>query len=360
MVGTALRQIPEPLTVSAMSAYRTSTRRERATRPVHPDRTERRVPRATLTSTEAASLFAVHTSTVKRWCNEGDLPSELTPGGHRRIRVDAAAGFARDRGILTVLTPFHPFESHVWSAFHAIATGSSYGPLHALALQWTRRGDFERLEQLYLALGRADFISFCDFCDHAVRGLLAEVGEEWEKGRMRVGDEHMVTQAITAVLQVLRREWQQERAATRARYGAEASRPRQPVAVVGTPEGNHHAVGALCIRLLLERMGWRVFYPGADVPIGDFGVIQMSREADLVCISLPPGGSLGDVARCLSTLAARYDHARPFSVAFGGSTTLALEGRIEERPFRSVTFHHDCASLREALERDLETLQGTP
>jgi excisionase family DNA binding protein len=36
-----------------------------------------------LTSTEAASLLDVHPSTVKRWCNDGELDSELTPGGQR-------------------------------------------------------------------------------------------------------------------------------------------------------------------------------------------------------------------------------------------------------------------------------------
>jgi excisionase family DNA binding protein len=316
-------------------------------------------PRASLTSTEAASLFAVHPSTVKRWCNEGNLPSRLTPGGHRRIRIDDAAGFARARGIPTLLAPFHPFESHVWTALRAIETTGSHGALHALALQWVRSGDFERLERLYLALGRADFLSFADLCDHAIRGLLAQVGDEWQKGRMRVGDEHMVTQAITGALHGLRHEFLQERAALR-RSGSTLSASPQPVAVVGTPEGNHHAIGALCIRLLLERTGWTVFYPGPDVPIEDFGVIQMSREADLVCISLPPGFGLGDVTRCLSSLAARYDRARPYSVAFGGSTGLELEREISPGPFKSVAFYRDCASLLTALERGSTTRGQIP
>jgi excisionase family DNA binding protein len=322
------------------------------------DRIERR---SELTSTEAANLLAVHPSTVKRWCNDGDLPSELTPGGHRRIPIDAAVGFARDRGIPTVLAPFRPYEPHVWNAFQAIENDRSYAALHALALQWTRRGDFERIEQLYLALGRADFITFCDFCDHAVRGLLVEVGEQWQKGRMRVGDEHMVTQAITGALLVLRREWlDRTGSGSIDANGVRPPRTDRPVAVVGTVEGNLHAIGALCVRMLLERMGWIVYYPGVDVPIEDFGIIQMSREADLVCISLPPGGALGDVTRCLSSLANRYDRARPFSVAFGGSTTLSLEGEVEEGPFRSVAFYQECASLREALEQGLGTQQGRP
>jgi methylmalonyl-CoA mutase cobalamin-binding subunit len=126
----------------------------------------------------------------------------------------------------------------------------------------------------------------------------------------------------------------------------------RPVAVVGTLEGNHHQLGALCIRLLLERSGWQVFYPGADVPVEDFGVIQMSRDASLVCISLPPAGSLGDVDRSLGVLRHYYDRARPSSVVFGGPS-LTLEGVIDEGPFEEIVFMQQCTAMREALERGL-------
>jgi excisionase family DNA binding protein len=307
-----------------------------------------------LTSTEAASLLDVHPSTVKRWCNDGELDSELTPGGHRRISMRDAMALARDRGIPTVLTPFHPFESHVWTVLRAIVEQGSYRELIALAMQWTRRGEFDRLEQLFLALGREAAIPFRDFCDRAVRGLLAAVGHEWERGKLRVGDEHMATQAITGALLVLRREW------IVAEGPRRNGRPdERPVAVVGTLEGSQHALGALCVRMLLEREGWRVFYPGADVPIEDFGVIQKGREASLICVSLPSAGSLGDVARTLSVLREQYDRARPFSVAFGGAAAGSLEGEIHESPFQSVAFYPDCASLEDALAAGLGSAAPT-
>lgn len=307
-----------------------------------------------LTSTETASLLDVHPSTVKRWCNDGDLAFDQTPGGHRRIRVDAAVRFARERGIRTILAPFHPFEPHVWTALQAIQNESAYGPLHALALQWARRGEFERLEQLYLTLGRQEWLSFCDFCDHAIRGLMTSVGDEWQKGKLRVGDEHMVSQAMTGALMGLRREWMDERVHLHVENGNGNGRGRsRPVAVVGTMEGNHHQIGALCVRLLLERMGWDVYYPGPDVPVEDFGVIQMSRGASLVCISLPPSGTIGDVSRTLDVLGEFYDRARPYSVLFGGASYLGLEGNLRNGPFDSVAFLQECRTLHQALEEGL-------
>lgn len=337
-------------------------------------------PQTELTSTETASLLDVHPSTVKRWCNDGELESDQTPGGHRRIRIDKAVDFARRRGIRTVLTPFHPFEPHVWTALRAATEDGSFEPLHGLALQWARRGEFERLEQLYLALGREESLSFVEFCDRAVRGLMTSVGDEWQDGKLRVGDEHMVSQAMTAALITLRREWIDGRdGALGAGNGTNGSHAGssgddagtmgdgegahgngsgrlvrgRPRAVVGTMEDNQHQMGSLCVRLLLERKGWEVFYPGADVPVEDFGAIQRSREASLVCISLPMAGTIGDVSRTLSILSGLYDRARPYSVVFGGGGSLELEGKVTEGPFESVGFLRECGSLSEAVDDGL-------
>lgn len=306
-----------------------------------------------LTTSDTATLLDVHPSTVKRWCNEGELASEVTPGGHRRISIDAAMAFAAERAIPTILTPFHPYEPHVWIALRAITEDGSFGEMISLALQWAKRGEFERLEQLYLTLGRADSLSFADFCDSAVRGLLASIGEEWELGKLRVGDEHMVTEAVTGALHALRREWLDGQPERSAAPSGRVPADDRPVAVVGTLEGNRHSIGALCIRMVLERRGWKVFFPGPDVPTEDFGVIQMSRDASLVCISLPPNGTLGDVTRSLSILRGFYNRARPYAVAFGGLPALSLEGAIHEDPFESVSFLPEVAALEAALDLGL-------
>ena len=293
---------------------------------------------------------------MKRWCNEGDLDSEVTDGGHRRIAIDTALEFADARGIRTILTPFRPYESHVWRALKAVETERSFEPINRLGVEWARRGDFERLEQLYLTLARAEVMPFSAYADHAVSGLMRSVGAEWQAGRMRVGDEHMVSQAMTGVLLSLRREWLDLR---------QPLFPRGPVAVVGALEGNQHQLGALCVRITLERQGWTVFYPGADVPMEDFGVIQMSREASLVCISLPPAVRVGDVSRCTQILARFYDRARPYSLVFGGATAMDVAevtgtqppvdfpGSITNAPFDGVTFLSGCASLISELEHGL-------
>lgn len=301
----------------------------------------------TLTSTEAADLLGVHPSTVKRWCNDGALPSGKTEGGHRRIRLDDAQAFARAQAIDTVLTPFHPYEPHVYAALRQVTDTGSFTRFHSLAMGWIHRGRHRRLADLLRTVATLPGVAFPRFCDEALRGLMLEVGRAWHEGRLRAGEEHMVTQVVVDVLVDLRRRWKEEREAAPGTNGA-----ARPAAVVGATEGNQHHLGALCIRLLLERRGWDVLYLGPDVPVEDFGAIQTSRKADLVCISLTPPATAGEVARIVRVLSGFYDPAVPYALALGGS----LGGEdapamAEDGPFRSLAVFHSCASLVEALDR---------
>jgi excisionase family DNA binding protein len=45
---------------------------------------------------EAAKILGAHPATVRNWADQGDLPSQRTPGGHRRFRrVDLAQWLTR-------------------------------------------------------------------------------------------------------------------------------------------------------------------------------------------------------------------------------------------------------------------------
>lgn len=306
---------------------------------------ERFNPDLTLTSSETAELLAVHPSTVKRWCNDGEIPSEKTSGGHRRIHLEDAVAFARDRGIATVLTPFHPYEPHVWTALQRVRQEGSFRRLHDLAMGWVARGNLRRLADLYDALARDPAVSLCTFCDEGVRGFMVHVGDAWAEGRLRVGEEHMVSQVMTEVLLKLRAE---------GREGARRTRGPGPVpvAVVGTMEGNQHHLGSLCVRILLEHLGWEVFYLGPDVPVEEFAVVQRGRDASLVCVSLPPAAQPGDVARAVRILGEFYDAAHPYALALGGAVSGAMGSDLVAGPFADVRIFEACQALGEALRGD--------
>ncbi len=307
----------------------------------------------TLTSSEVAELLEVHPSTVKRWCNDGELISEKTAGGHRRLNLGDVMAFARARHIATVLTPFEPYEPHVWAALQELRQEGSFGRLHALAMSWVSRGQIRRLGLLYDALARDASVGLCRFCDDGVRDLMVRVGEAWARGQLRVGEEHLVSQAMYEVLVKLRSDQREQMMP--ARGG-----PDRPVAVVGTMEGNQHHLGSMCVRILLERRGWEVFYLGPDVPIEDFGVVQRGRSAELVCISLAPPTAAGDVARAVRVLEGLYDPTQPYALALGGELRGDVDRALLAGPFRDLEIHDSLISLCGQLDR-LDSLRaGSP
>ncbi len=296
-----------------------------------------------LTSSEAADLLGVHPSTIKRWCNEGELGFTTTTGGHRRISLDDAVALARSKDMPNVLSPFHPYEPHVWSVLRQVRDERSFERLHALAMGWVMRGQLRRLSLLFDAVARHTDLSLPRFCDGALSAFMAAVGEAWAQGRLRVGDEHLTSQAMTEVLLKLRADRRD------APEGRVPTGPA-PVAVVGALEGNEHQMGSLCVRLVLEAAGWDVFYLGADVPTEDFAVIQRGREATLVCISLPYGTPAGTVAKALRSLSARYDAASPYTLVLGGSDVAELPKGLVDGPFGDARIFSSCGELSAALE----------
>lgn len=272
-----------------------------------------------LTTSQVAQLLSVHPSTVKRWCNDGDLDVDKTEGGHRRIHLRDVLTLAEEREIPTFLRHFTPYEGHVWTAFSRAIGDGDFSRIHSLAMGWLTRGHMRRLGALFFELGRHPEVSFPDFVDRGVRGFMAEVGETWRSGRLRVGEEHMATEVLVETLIRIRAAAESDPVADR---GDEST---APVAVLGSMEGDRHHIGSLCARLLLERRGWEVYFLGADVPVEDFAAIQRSRNAGLVCVSFAPPNTAADMKRCVRILGEFYERSHPYALALGGD--------LSEQPF---------------------------
>jgi methanogenic corrinoid protein MtbC1 len=223
----------------------------------------------------------------------------------------------------------------------------SFRRLHNLALNWLSAGETERMGRLLYETGNRPKIPFHQFLDEGIRGFMARVGEEWQEGRLAVGEEHMATQMMMEVLVRLRSPWSRTE-------GVDPLSPDSPsVAVVGAMEGDKHDLGAQSIRVLLEREGWKVYYLGADVPVEEFAEIQRAQGATLVCISFSPENSLPDLQRAVRVLGEFYRPQFPYALGMGGSLGGIPIETVPEGPFlaRSIS-----RSAREFLDwvRSLE------
>jgi len=287
--------------------------------------------RSLLTTSDVGEVLQVHPSTVKRWSDEGSLQAEKTSGGHRRFRVSAVLEAAREKGMPTFLDIFHPWEANAWLAITEAARNLDFRRLHSLALNWLHQGETDLLGRLLHSVGARAEIPFEQFLDHGVRGFMSRVGEEWRDGRLQVGEEHMATHVVSEALLRLRPGWDMPGVPTDPNGGP----PR--VAVVGAMEGDLHDLGALSVRILLEREGWRVYYLGANVPLEEFAAIQRGQVASLVCISFSPENTLPDLQRAIRVLTEFHRPRYPYSLALGGGFPDLSKGKLPEGPFQELS-----------------------
>ncbi|MGE5691711.1 MAG: MerR family transcriptional regulator [Pseudomonadota bacterium] len=103
-----------------------------------------------------------------------------------------------------------------------------------------------------------------------VRPVLEDVGTGWQRGRLSVAHEHLVTAAIRARL---------ERLLADARGGVRG------VAVLACAPGERHELGLLMLAVSLRADGWQVAYLGADTPLDDVFRFAEDVGARIVCIS---------------------------------------------------------------------------
>jgi methylmalonyl-CoA mutase cobalamin-binding subunit len=221
--------------------------------------------------------------------------------------------FAGERGIATRLDPFRPYEGHVWSALEEIRTsGDAYRAI-SLSLGWLTQGHADRIGLLIDVMADLPDIPLSLVFDDFILGLMIEVGEGWRAGTLRVASEHVVSQVVIEALLRLR---------SGRTPAAPDDAPVRPLALVGSSEGDQHHIGALCVRVILERLGWRVIYLGPDVPVEEFSGAQLEHGASLVCVSFSPPHTGADVRRAVRILSQFYSEDRPFALALGGSGVL--------------------------------------
>jgi MerR family transcriptional regulator, light-induced transcriptional regulator len=102
--------------------------------------------------------------------------------------------------------------------------------------------------------------------------LMHQIGNAWQKGSLRIADEHMacaVVRTFLGSLQDLRR--------------APASGPG---IVVTTPSGQVHEVGAMMVAILAAAAGWRAIYLGPDLPADEICGAARRHGASVVALSI--------------------------------------------------------------------------
>jgi DNA-binding transcriptional MerR regulator len=99
---------------------------------------------------------------------------------------------------------------------------------------------------------------------------LREIGNEWERGALEVGQEHFASNLVRERMLALARLW---------------GRGGGPLAILACAPGERHDIGLIAFGLVLRSHGWRILFLGADTPIATLRRAVETTDARLVVVA---------------------------------------------------------------------------
>ena len=100
--------------------------------------------------------------------------------------------------------------------------------------------------------------------------VLREIGAEWERGTLEVGQEHFASNVVRERLLALARLW---------------GRGGGPLAILACAPGERHDIGLIAFGLVLRSHGWRILFLGADTPLETLARAVASTGPKLVVVA---------------------------------------------------------------------------
>lgn len=259
-----------------------------------------------LSSRQAAVLLDTHESSIKRWCNAGELSCGTTSGGHRRIRLEDLTAFARQSDMSVDVLVFEEDAEAAVSGVLSLRRSRVTPDLQEGVGRWLLDAQSYKMSAL-LRLSRRFGVGLPILYDRLIGAVMQEVGESWARGAFQVGEEHRISEAILDVL-----------------YGQQALAERTvkheaPIAVLGSMRDEDHITGAMMVRTLLTEAGWKVAYLGRNVPEEDFLLFQQKTQASLICLSATVSRPPEVIIAAVNRLFELGTEPAGFMVAVGGS-----------------------------------------
>lgn len=206
---------------------------------------------------------------------------------------------------------------------------------HKQALEAIMSLDGNHLEVLLLEelqkLGGVAFLS------QAVFPLMAEIGNNWQEGRVRTCQEHFGSAHIRTFL---------------AKHMIQANLDNQgPVLILGTVAGCWHEIGAAMAALVAAQIGWQSVYLGANVPPEELAFAAKMKAAKAVALSIAYPSSPTKVAEQLRQV--RQSLGNQTAIIAGGASLNLFADILTDIQA------HQCPSLP-ALQEQLNQLRYEP
>jgi MerR family transcriptional regulator, light-induced transcriptional regulator len=118
--------------------------------------------------------------------------------------------------------------------------------------------------------------------------VLREIGNEWERGTLEVGQEHFFSNLVRERLLALARLW---------------GRGGGPLAILACAPGERHDISLIAFGLMLRSHGWRILFLGADTPLATLSEAVTATGPQLVVVAAVESARLEAVATGLRRVA---------------------------------------------------------
>jgi excisionase family DNA binding protein len=259
-----------------------------------------------LSPKQAALALGSSESTLKRWCDQGVLRSDKTPGGHRRIRVADLVNFARAQH-LELVTP------EAIGLPRSVVTATGLDHLREQLECALLEDDPPRVTSL-LVHGFVGGRPMSELGDQLIAPVMARIGEHWHLGRIAIYQEHRATQILLRALTTL----------------DDLLVPPSdcaPMALGASPSGDQSTVAATLVALTLRELGWNACYIGPDSPTATLVQAVADRKPSLFWMSVTHLANEAAFARGFRDLAAQC-HAHNIPIVMGGR---ALNASVRKR-----------------------------
>jgi methanogenic corrinoid protein MtbC1 len=155
-------------------------------------------------------------------------------------------------------------------AEHARARPNVPGAYRDQAMVAVAALDTDRLEAVMrravLSLGAIPFL------EDVVAPLLVQIGDAWHERRIGIAHEHAASATLIHLLGWLTRSLEEPAGA--------------PAAVLATPHGERHALGAMMAAAAAAHDGWRVTWLGTDLPAAQIAAGGEQSDARIVALSV--------------------------------------------------------------------------
>jgi excisionase family DNA binding protein len=270
-----------------------------------------------LTPRQLAFATGVSESSIKRWCDSGEIETVRTPGGHRRIPLSGAIQFVRQGEYVLV-------QPHLLGLPEDVGRGGlklddAWQTLASALEAADEDGARRVLFGLYLNRERMSAIG-----DRVIAPAFSTIGHRWETGEVEVFQERRAFEITRNLLHELR--------LAQAPLSAAA-----PAALGGALSGDEYALAPILVELVLRECGWNARYLGTNLPVSSLSAAVERTRPRLAWLSV---SHIPDETAFLKSFGQLQ------ATAAESHTALVVGGRALEPPLRrQMAYSAFCETL---------------